>query len=377
MTKKLTLSSLTQNLASLHDVVISDPDNAESRVTRRILRWDKHSNPSNPSAFVSICLMHQKRHKGHGSWKDADSFDLRTLNAGEDVRLDLHSAETLKLFEALQRLYDVPPKGFSTSLQPEYVLVRRDEHIELSDEARAMVNLLVDSGGPQLLSYIASAHPGLVEDAAIVQQHKTRLAAVDEFEQHIESLDWDEGEWENFFKRERWIFGHNLAYQFLSTVQPQAHVGGTDLSGSGALRVDQLMKTEADARFVVVVDIKKPDTKLLNDRPYRPTIYRPSSELSGGAAQLQSYCRVWATEGAKLEKNLTALAKQGIYTCEPRAILIIGRTGQLDDDLDRISSFELFRRNLQNPEIITYDELLARAKFMLRVEENTADESLS
>lgn len=43
----------------------------------------------------------------------------------------------------------------------------------------------------------------------------------------------------------------------------------------------------------------------------------------------------------------------------------MGNTKELDDDLDRLAGFELYRRNLRNPEILTFDELLARARFIV------------
>ena len=47
-----------------------------------------------------------------------------------------------------------------------------------------------------------------------------------------------------------------------------------------------------------------------------------------------------------------------------RALEDENRTRQLDRATKR-TSFELFRRNLQNPEIITFDKVLARAKHLL------------
>lgn len=55
-------------------------------------------------------------------------------------------------------------------------------------------------------------------------------------------------------------------------------------------------------------------------------------------------------------------------TVLPQGILVVGNTAELDNE-DKIRSFELFRQNLHNPEIITYDELLARAKFVVKYDE--------
>jgi len=62
------------------------------------------------------------------------------------------------------------------------------------------------------------------------------------------------------------------------------------------------------------------------------------------------------------------LERSACYTIQPKGILVIGHTDQLDDNAMRMT-FELARRNLQNPEVITFDELLARAKNLLLNEE--------
>ena len=43
---------------------------------------------------------------------------------------------------------------------------------------------------------------------------------------------------------------------------------------------------------------------------------------------------------------------------------MIGNTGQLKTGQMK-SSFEMFRRNLANPEVITFDELLERARYIV------------
>lgn len=91
--------------------------------------------------------------------------------------------------------------------------------------------------------------------------------------------------------------------------------------------------------------------------------------MVGGVTQLQSNCRRWAIEGSRQEHNRQELERRGVYTYEPKGILVIGSTAQLVDDIDKQATFELFRRNLHTPEVITFDELLARAQFLLRKDE--------
>jgi hypothetical protein len=63
-----------------------------------------------------------------------------------------------------------------------------------------------------------------------------------------------------------------------------------------------------------------------------------------------------------------------IFTYQPRSFLIVG---SLDEFIgaegirrDRYRSFELFRRNVIRPEIVTFDELYERAKFIVDVAES-------
>jgi Domain of unknown function (DUF4263) len=58
------------------------------------------------------------------------------------------------------------------------------------------------------------------------------------------------------------------------------------------------------------------------------------------------------------------LAARRLAVADPQGILVIGTTSQLTDR-PRQETFHRFRRNLWNPTVITFDELLARARFQL------------
>ncbi len=58
-----------------------------------------------------------------------------------------------------------------------------------------------------------------------------------------------------------------------------------------------------------------------------------------------------------------------IHTYQPRSFLIIGSlaefAAQQGVNREKFASFELLRRNVRQPEIITFDELLERARFIV------------
>jgi len=123
-----------------------------------------------------------------------------------------------------------------------------------------------------------------------------------------------------------------------------------------------------------LVEIKKPDTDLLGNEEYRNGAYELGKNLVGGVAQVQANCRKWEKEGSESEANKESFLKERIFTVLPKGILVIGHTNQLDE-VSKRNTFELFRRNVVNPEIITFDEIYERAKFIVdSTNENCAEE---
>lgn len=77
-----------------------------------------------------------------------------------------------------------------------------------------------------------------------------------------------------------------------------------------------------------------------------------------------------------------SLLNSGTFLLRPRSFVIIGSLGELTGTQDgpipdKVRSFELFRRNLQEPEVITFDELLACAEWHVEVAEAEAVEEAS
>jgi hypothetical protein len=95
--------------------------------------------------------------------------------------------------------------------------------------------------------------------------------------------------------------------------------------------------------------------------------------LSGGIVQVQGTVqRAADTIGYRLSdlaSDGTEIPGEFTYMIRPRSFLIIGTLkefiGQAGGiDRYRYQSFELYRRHLQEPEIVTFDELLAGAEAM-------------
>lgn len=187
----------------------------------------------------------------------------------------------------------------------------------------------------------------------------------------------DELVWQYFFERNTWILGYGLNYIFNSELEGQKLeqvVKGYDFNSSGK-RVDLLMKTKGLINSFCFGEIKTHKTDLLKTsvNPYRKECWSASDELTGGIAQIQktiqkSIKNIETKTEIKDENGY--LTGEQLFLYQPKSFLIIGSLNQFSTDdkvnEDKFSSFELFRRNIVNPEIITFDELFERAKHIIQ-----------
>ncbi len=212
-----------------------------------------------------------------------------------------------------------------------------------------------------------------------VQVERFRALLTDEavFAQEAAEIDGKGKEkvWQRFFEQNPWILGTSLATQVLTAWDVrrlEQVVAGFAVTGSGK-RVDGLLRTAGRIRSMVFVEFKTHETPLLTTNEYRPEVWGPSKELAGAVAQAQTTVHM-ATR--QIADRLQSKAEDGsditgdwTYMFRPRAFVVVGQLEQLvgasGDNQAKIRSFELYRRELQTPEVVTFDELLARAEWMV------------
>lgn len=339
------------------------PDD-DTSTTRRVLTWRIVDNAKNTNANLQLEIHHQRRASSKSPWQDVDSYNPGKLKAGEEVSIKLRSAEVLQLFDELTKLYELASRGVPMGTKS-YEIIDKASGVTLvsGEEGEVLRALIEKHGDVTIIEFLRKIAPDPLAAAGLVAMHEKRTATLLVFEKEMKAERWTEAEWAKFFEANEWIFGHGLAYQFLNKLQDQAYVGGQGLDRKGAKKLDYFLETVGDVRFAVLVEIKRPDTKLLSDKPYRPNIHNIGEEVTGGVAQLQAYCDEWTKEGSssRANKGLEAL------TYQPKGILVVGNLAQFagEEEEDKARSFELFRQSMHNPEIVTFDELLERARFIV------------
>jgi hypothetical protein len=212
---------------------------------------------------------------------------------------------------------------------------------------------------------------GAAERRRAAEQFRRLLTDPAEFERARRGRSGREAVWQAFLDRNPWILGIGLAGQLLTSWNPgalQQIVAGFSVAGRGK-RTDALLRTSGRIRSLVFAEIKHHETQLLSRREYRPACWAPSQELVGAVTQVQQTVHIATRE---IGRTLAGRAADGsetgdlTYLVRPRSFVIAGNLDQLRGEAGvhpgKQQSFELYRRNLYEPEIVTFDELLARAE---------------
>lgn len=307
--------------------------------------------------------IYRYKKNSNGDNEEIIPADFRQLHANEGVRIELPTAGVATLhqrFGELSRLLE--EQGV---LYGEHTFTITDANaLVITDENKAAIigKLLDDNLGEEVWAQLAESNPDIATRLANAQLQTDRTEVVRQFEEMLANDTLTEDSWQNFFEKNTWIFGYGLRYQILNVEQTQPTYGGAHVTGRGGQRGDFLMATEAETKFTCLVEIKRPNTPLLQTVEYRNGVWGVSNEFAGAVSQIQVNCARWEIEGARTEGNRELM--RNIRTIAPKGIVVIGNTSQLDT-YDKCNSFERYRNTMHNPEIITYDELYQRAKFII------------
>lgn len=293
--------------------------------------------------------------------------------------------EIAKLFNFIKNIAMLPIKGKSKTQYSEQWV----EEINLSKEQAIM--LIKDN--PDLLNEIIESN--LTTDEIV--NLKNRKEQLEIFEKLLNDDDFfnkrkneisgkgDEAVWQDFFEQNTWIFGYGLNYVFNSALEHkklEQVVSGYNFNSAGK-RIDALMKTKGVISSFCFGEIKTHKKDLLKKvtNPYRTECWAISDELAGSIAQvqksIQKFIKGIPTKNEIKDKGGDLTGEQ-VFIYQPKSFIIIGNLDEFNFEYgvneEKYSSFELFRQNQINPEIITFDELYERAKYIVRSSDNKKNE---
>ncbi len=203
----------------------------------------------------------------------------------------------------------------------------------------------------------------LLDDREFFDETKTR-----------KGIKKDEALWQAFFEANSWIFGYGLNYIYLDNLDGkklEQVVQGYEVNSFGK-RADGLMKTRGALSSLCFVEIKTHETDLLAGSYYRKGCWPPSTELVAAVSQAQG--TVFAAldglrDSAVMKDDDGNPTGEEVFNFSPKSFLVAGSLGEFKGEHgvneDKLRSFELYRRNCHSPEIITFDELYERARYIV------------
>ena len=240
------------------------------------------------------------------------------------------------------------------------------EFIQVKKGQEELIQLLAQSDHSQMLPALKTIIKDSLseDDINIILGRKD---AIVEFENWLSDPgSHREPEWQAFLEQNEWIFGYGLRYKYLSILQRECHISGTDLDGGNSIITDFLM---SDNRFTKLVELKKPNTPLFKSAKIRSESWQLSTELTDAVSQILCQKASWElkSQTACFDSNGARITEA---TCDVDCILLIGTSSQFAGDNKESEikrrTIELYRRNMRNIEILFYDELLERARFIVR-----------
>lgn len=179
----------------------------------------------------------------------------------------------------------------------------------------------------------------------------------------------EERAWQHFFMNNEWIFGYGLDYRYNGLLQREAHLSEQDLDGSEAVISDFLL---GDKLFTTFVEIKKPSTPLFGKVKNRSGSWCLSDDLIYAVSQILEQKASGQIKMSRPQYNYDGgIMQQAAY--DSKVVLLIGHwrelsgTPSLKEQEIKKKTLELFRRDSRNIEILTYDELYERAKYIVGI----------
>ncbi len=351
--------------------------------TRLVFRPQVVNNKQDENKPVKGRLIWQRRGMSERGeeWVDESHFNLSEMTAGSGIKLDLNTDELYLLTQIVRGLYGVYWKHGKT-------LPKNGEEFELADYAQAAKTLdtldsaaqVIEAAGQEgfvaLLKWLAGQKNSVKVVEALPKLELTDLAGINSLAGigmlkqalalwQANKKNGDEGFWQAALQKYSFVFSQVFSTPVV-VFGTKAYVGGKNIEGSGGKEPDFLLKNELTS-YVLIVEIKTPETPLLGQTAYRPPdVFPVSRDVCGGVGQIGRYKDEFLHNYSEMYRK----SEGKFLLADPRCLVVVGSTEQLDSGAKK-DSFEYFRRGQRGTEIIGFDELFRKVEVLLGLLQGT------
>ena len=297
---------------------------------------------------------------------------IKVVSKNETQRIKLSKFNFAQLKAFLAFISEIDLKGITEKR----LKIFDDQDLD-TDSIRSVKTLLSKKGGAELVETLINE--GIISSKDIVNTafRKRGLQIFSDLKNNSEY--WktyaeanglkkhsEEKVWQYFFEKNQWIFGYGLDYRYQEILQREVHLSYAELDGSNTVIGDYLL---GDNFFTTFVELKKPSTLLFANKGNRSNSWKLSNDLIESVSQiLEHKASVLIRLDSPQYINGEPLTQKAY---DSKVILIIGDWKELENSSNTLEkeikkkTLELFRRDSRNVEILTFDELFERAKFIV------------
>ncbi len=284
-------------------------------------------NRSNPDEGFALKI---------GRYKDNIWQDVDCKNPKSELTLD--QEELFSLMRFVNNRYNPLRKGAGKYIRADSL------DIELAKQLKEIFSDLE----ADTISDFLSRNDVFTTDVTNMLEYLHREEALIDFEAALEK-DRKESYWQEWFENNDWILGNEF-----TQILDERDIDTKNIA-------DYLVETFDG--FVDIVEIKRPDGKLKfwNDNKDHNNLI-PSQDLIKAITQTQNYIQSLEEEmnSVKMQKKLGNAS-----IVKPRATLIFGRSFDWRDK--EYKAFRILNDGYKDLTILTYDQVLARAKKTLNL----------
>lgn len=289
------------------------------------------------------------KRKGESLQKELIHVDNETKSVSSRIDLDECHENFWSLIDYIYSMknVDVPRSRIKAISQDESELL---DQIKLS---RPFIQKVLHSfDTPEAQNLLIQAKQDDVNNLfASVKQAKNKQALIE-----IDSLlegDASEHKLENWIKENDWVFGIEYIRRLDAT-----RIG---------IHEDADLLVESLDGYADLIELKKASEFPLFNLDSSHDCYYPAAPLSQVLGQTINYLRLMEANQAVLK------SEDGLDVLKPRAKVVIGRSSKFRDNKEKVA-LRTLNDTLHNIEVITYDEIVARAHRIVKSYEK--DESL-
>lgn len=374
MNHTLKTKSTSASSAIGEDIVLRET--AKSRLVFKPILVD---NPHDERYCVKGDFVFQEKNPS-GKWDDYKTLNLSKLRDEEWIKLSLHSEELYKLISALDSYYEIFKKYGIRYGKTEFFITDKNARPLLDQILSNKENFrkLIAAGGAEILDKLL-AWISATEDTGVIIEKLQKLN-VDNLKK-INSLigvsnlrkilaTWHENRkngseefWQRTLEEHTWVISQVFSHPVV-ILQRKAYIGGKAIDNKSGNVVDFLFRNRLTSN-VALIEIKTPLTALMGQQ-YRQNVFSASQDLSGSINQVLTY----KDELQKSFYHLSHESGEQYHSFNPPCLVIIGYFMNESMSAEGKRSFELFRTELKNVEVITYDELFEKIRLLLSLLEN-------